>query len=186
MQAANGMTRGQENDVYNEALFALIQEYVSKNPNIDPKRIYVGGCSNGGYMSLKLIIEHPDYFAAGFISALAYHNEFISDAQIQKIKNVPMWFVHSKDDPTTVADLTAVPLFNRLKAVGAKNVFFSLYDHVTDITGFYGGENYRYNGHWSWIYSHANTARTDFDGSPVMLNGRPVTIMEWLAAQKKK
>jgi len=57
---------------------------------------------------------------------------------------------------------------------------------VTDITGFYGGENYRYNGHWSWIYSHSNTARTDLDGSPVMLNGRPVTIMEWLAAQKKK
>jgi poly(3-hydroxybutyrate) depolymerase len=186
MQAAEGMTRGQENDIYNEALFALIQEYVSNNPNIDPKRIYVGGCSNGGYMSLKLIIEHPDYFAAGYISALAYHNEFISDAQIQKIKNVPMWFVHSKDDPTTVADLTAIPLYNRLKAVGAKNVFFSLYDHVTDITGFYGGENYRYNGHWSWIYSHANTARTDFDGSMVMLNGRPVTIMEWLAAQKKK
>jgi poly(3-hydroxybutyrate) depolymerase len=186
MQAAEGMTRGQENDIYNEALFALIQEYVSNNPNIDPKRVYVGGCSNGGYMSLKLIIEHPDYFAAGYISALAYHNEFISDAQIQKIKNVPMWFVHSKDDPTTVADLTAVPLYNRLKAAGAKNVIFSLYDNVTDITGFYGGENYRYNGHWSWIYSHANTARTDFDGSPVMLNGRPVTIMEWLAAQKKK
>jgi poly(3-hydroxybutyrate) depolymerase len=186
MQAAEGMTRGQENDIYNEALFALIQEFVAKNPNIDPKRVYVGGCSNGGYMSLKLIIEHPDYFAAGYISALAYHNEFISDAQIQKIKNVPMWFVHSKDDPTTVADLTAVPLYNRLNAVGAKNVILSLYDHVTDISGFYGGENYRYNGHWSWIYSHANTARTDFDGSTVMLNGRPVTIMEWLAAQKKK
>jgi poly(3-hydroxybutyrate) depolymerase len=186
MQAAEGMTRGNENDIYNEALFALIQEYVSNNPNIDPKRIYVGGCSNGGYMSLKLIIEHPEYFAAGYISALAYHNEFISDAQIQKIKNVPMWFVHSKDDPTTVADLTAIPLYNRLKAAGAKNVFFSLYDHVTDITGFYGGNNYRYNGHWSWIYSHANTARTDIDGSPVMLNSRPVTIMEWLAAQKKK
>jgi poly(3-hydroxybutyrate) depolymerase len=186
MQAAEGMTRGNENDIYNEALFALIQEYVSNNPNIDPKRIYVGGCSNGGYMSLKLIIEHPEYFAAGYISALAYHNEFISDAQIQKIKNVSMWFVHSKDDPTTVADLTAIPLYNRLKAAGAKNVFFSLYDHVTDITGFYGGNNYRYNGHWSWIYSHANTARTDIDGSPVMLNSRPVTIMEWLAAQKKK
>lgn len=186
MQASDGMTRGQENDIYNEALFALIQEYVSKNPNIDQKRIYVGGCSNGGYMSLKLIIEYPDYFAGGFISALAYHNEFITDAQIKKIKNVPMWFVHSKDDTTTKADLTAIPLHNRLKAVGAKNVVFTLYDHVTDITGFYGGENYRYNGHWSWIYSHANVANTDYDGSPVLLNGRPATIMEWMAAQKKK
>ncbi|MFC0263800.1 prolyl oligopeptidase family serine peptidase [Fontibacter flavus] len=186
MQAADGMTRGNVNDIYNEALFALIQEYVANNPNIDPKRIYLGGCSNGGYMSLKLIMEHPDYFAAGYISALAYHNEFISDAQVQKIKNVPIWFIHSQDDPTTVADQTVVPLYKRLKAAGAKNVVFSYYDHVTDVTGFFGGENFRYPGHWSWIYSHANTAKTDFDGSPVLVNGKPVTIMEWMAAQKRK
>lgn len=186
MQAADGMTRGNVNDIYNEALFALIQEYVANNPNIDPKRIYVGGCSNGGYMSLKLIMEHPDYFAAGYISALAYHNEFISDAQVQKIKNVPIWFIHSQDDPTTVADQTVVPLYKRLKAAGAKNVVFSYYAHVTDVTGFFGGENFRYPGHWSWIYSHANTAKTDFDGSPVLVNGKPVTIMEWMSAQRKK
>lgn len=186
MQAAEGMTRGKDNDVYNEALFNLIKDFVSKNPNIDPKRIYVGGCSNGGYMALKLILEQPDFFAAGYISALAYSNEFITDAQIQKIKNVPLWFIHAKEDPTTVADQTVLPLYHRLKAGGAKNVYFTFYDHVTDITGFYGGENYRYNAHWSWIYSHANLARTDFDGSPVMVNGRPVTIMEWMAAQRKK
>lgn len=186
MQAADGMTRGNVNDIYNEALFALIQEYVANNPNIDPKRIYLGGCSNGGYMSLKLIMEHPDYFAAGYISALAYHNEFISDALVQKIKNVPIWFIHSQDDPTTVADQTVVPLYKRLKAAGAKNVVFSYYDHVTDVTGFFGGENFRYPGHWSWIYSHANTAKTDFDGSPVLVNGKPVTIMEWMSAQRKK
>lgn len=186
MQAADGMTRGKDNDIYNAGVFALIQDYVAKNPNIDPKRIYVGGCSNGGYMSLKLILEHPDYFAGAYISALAYFNEFVSDAQLQKIKNVPMWFIHAKDDGTTKPEETVVPLYKRLKQAGAKNVILSYYDNVTDITGFYGGENYRYNGHWSWIYSHANTARTDLDGSPVMLNGRPVTIMEWLAAQKKK
>lgn len=186
MQAQEGMTRGQTNDIYNEALFALIQDFVAKNPNVDSSRIYVGGCSNGGYMSLKLILEHPDYFAAGYISALAYNNEYITDAMVQKIKNVPMWFVHSKDDMTTKPDETVVPLFDRLRKSGAKNVHFSYYDNVYDITGFYGGEDFRYNGHWSWIYSHANVARMDFDGKPVMLEGRPVTIMEWMAAQKKK
>jgi poly(3-hydroxybutyrate) depolymerase len=186
MQASEGMTRGQTNDIYNEALFALIQDYVAKNPKIDPSRIYVGGCSNGGYMSLKLILEHPDYFAAGFISALAYNNQFVTDAQLQKIKNVPMWFVHSKDDQTTKPADTVVPLFDRLKKAGAKNAHFSFYDHVTDITGFYGGDDYHYNGHWSWIYSHSNMARTELDGSPVLLDGRPVTIMEWMAAQRKK
>lgn len=185
MQGADGMTRGQTNDIYNVALMALIQDYVKANPKIDSARIYVGGCSNGGYMSLKLILEHPDYFAAGYISALAYNNEFITDAQVQKIKNVPIWFVHSKDDTTTKPDETVVPLYNRLKQAGAKNVHFSYYDNVTDITGFYGGKDYHYPGHWSWIYSHANVARTDFDGSLVKINGRPVSIMEWMSAQKK-
>lgn len=186
MNAGETMTRGQVNDIYNAAVFALIEDFVAKNPQVDASRIYVGGCSNGGYMSLKLILEHPSYFAAGYISALAYNNEFISDAQVQLLKQTPIWFVHAKDDMTTKADETVLPLYDRMKKAGAKNVFLSLYDNVTDVTGFYGGKDFHYNGHWSWVYSHANVARTDKDGSPVLLNGRPVTIMEWTAAQKRK
>jgi len=186
MNAGEGMTRGQTNDIYNAAVFALIEDFVAKNPQVDPARIYVGGCSNGGYMSLKLILEHPSYFAAGYISALAYNNEFVSDAQVQSLKQTPIWFVHSKDDRTTKPEETVVPLYHRLKQAGAKNVILSYYDNVTDVTGFFGGKDFHYNGHWSWVYSHANVARTDFDGSAVLLNGRPVTIMEWTAAQKRK
>jgi predicted peptidase len=186
MNAGEGMTRGKTNDIYNAAVFALIEDFVAKNPQVDPTRIYVGGCSNGGYMSLKLILEHPTYFAAGYISALAYNNEFISDAQVQLLKQVPIWFVHAKDDMTTKPDETVVPLYHRMKQAGAKNVVLSYYDNVTDVTGFFGGKDFHYNGHWSWVYSHANVARTDFDGSSVLLNGRPVTIMEWTAAQKRK
>jgi predicted peptidase len=179
-------TQGKDDDVYNKGLMALIKDYVKKNPNIDTKRIYVGGCSNGGYMALKLILNEPNYFAAGYISALAYQSQYITDKQINSIKNVPIWFIHSKDDGTTVSDKTVVPVYNRLKAAGAKNVHFTYYDHVTDLSGFFGGENYYYAGHWSWIYSHVNHAKVDFDGSPVKLNNRPVTIMEWMAAQSKK
>lgn len=185
MQSANGTTRGQESDIFHEALFELIEDFVAKNPNVDPDRIYVGGCSNGGYMSLKLILEHPDYFAAGYISALAYRNDFVSEDQIKEIKDVPMWFVHSKDDTTTKPEETVVPLYDRLKKAGAKNAHFTYYDHVTDITGFYGGDDYRYSGHWSWIYVHENLARIELDGTPVKVDGRPVTIMEWMAGQKK-
>lgn len=178
-------THGKENDVYNEGLMALIKDYVKSNPNIDPNRIYVGGCSNGGYMALKLILLYPDYFAAGYISALAYRSEYIPDADIQKIKQVPIWFVHSKDDATTIPDLTVVPVYQRLQAAGAKNVHFTYYDHVHDITNFYGGNGFQYNGHWSWVYLHENLPRTNLDGSLVKVNGKPVSIMEWLAAQKK-
>lgn len=180
------MQPGSGEDVYNVGLMALIKAYVAQHPDIDPKRIYVGGCSNGGYMALKLILKEPAYFAAGYISALAYQSQYITDAQISSIKNVPMWFIHCKEDATTKPDLTVVPVYERLKKAGAKNVFFSYYDHVTDLSGFFGGDNYYYNGHWSWIYSHVNHAQLDYDGSLVRLNGRPTTIMEWMAAQRKK
>ena len=186
MQSVSGdYTRGDTEDIYNKALFNLIENYVTKHPKIDTDRIYVGGCSNGGYMSLKLILNHPEYFAAGYISALAYQNEYITDEEIERIKNVPLWFVHSKDDTTTVPDETVVPLYNRLISAGAPSVHFSFYDHVVDLTGFYGGKDYYFPGHWSWIYSHANNANFDFNREPVQINGKGVTIMEWLAVQKR-
>ena len=180
------MTPGKEEDVYNVGLMALIKDFVSKHPDIDKKRIYIGGCSNGGYMSLKLILKEPSYFAAGYISALAYESQYITDAQINSIKNVPIWFIQSKDDKTTNPVTTAIPVYERLKKAGAPNVHFSYYDHVTDLSGFFGGENYYFNGHWSWIYSHANQAHTEYDGSEVRVAGKPTTLMEWMAAQAKK
>lgn len=186
MDSGNGKyTQGKVNDIYNESLMALFKDFVTKNPAIDTDRIYIGGCSNGGYMSLKLLLLHPDYFAAGYISALAYFNEHLTDEQIQRISHIPTWYVHAKDDGTTPPNLTVLPIYKRLMAAGAKDVHFSYYDHVIDITGFFGGENYYYNGHLSWIFCHANYCRRDFDGSLVLLDGRPTTIMEWMAAQSK-
>ena len=179
-------TRGQEDDIYHKAIMGLVDQYVKVHPNIDKNRIYVGGCSNGGYMSLKLLIENPSYFAAGYISSLAYFDEFVSDKDLLKLKNIPIWLVHSQDDKTTVADKTATPLYHRLIKSGARNVHYSLFDHVIDITGQYGGSSYHYNGHWSWVYLHDNQVFLDFDGSPVTVKGKAVSIMEWMAAQKKK
>ena len=164
---------------------ALIDEYITENPDVDPDRIYVGGCSNGGYLAFKLIIEYPEFFAAAFPSALAYRGAYFTDEQVDRVKDVPTWFIHAKEDGTTVPEETVVPVYDKLKDAGAQNVYFSFYDHVIDITGFFGGEGYHYPDHWSWIYSHANVARRDLDGSLVKLDGEPVTIMEWLAGQSK-
>ena len=185
MDSGSGSTRGQVDDIYYKALKELFDEYITAHPDIDRDRIYVGGCSNGGYMSLKMILEYPKYFAAGYISALAYFSEYLTDDQVKSIRNVPMWFVHSRDDSTTVAANTVVPVYERLQSAGAKNVHFTFYDHVVDITGLLGGDDFHYPGHWSWIYSHANKSQTDYDGSPVMVDGVPVTIMQWLSMQSK-
>jgi len=179
-------TRGEVNDTYNESLMALIEDYVNRHPNIDKNRIYLGGCSNGGYMTLKLLLLHPNYFAAAFPSALAYHTKHISDEELKQIKDIPMWFIHSKDDPVTLANETVVPVYERLIKAGAKNTHFSYFDHVVDITNQFGGKDFHYMGHFSWIYSHANKCQLDYDGSPVTVDGEPVTLMGWMARQEKK
>lgn len=178
-------TRGDKNDRYNESLMALIKNYVDGNPNIDQDRIYIGGCSNGGYMTLKLLLLYPDYFAAAFPSALAFGAQFLSDDDINRIKDIPIWFIHSQDDPVTQADQTATPAYKMLMEAGAPNVHYSLYDHVTDITNQFGGEDFHYLGHFSWIYSHTNKCQFDYDGSPVKVNGQPVSLMGWMARQKR-
>lgn len=91
-----------------------------------------------------------------------------------------------KDDKVTDSVTIVVPVFDRLKKAGAKNANFSFYNHVTALYGMFGGENYHFNVHWSLTYSLAKQSRTEFDGSEVLLNGKPTTLMEWLAAQAKK
>lgn len=185
MDSGEGTTSGRVDDIYFEAVKALIDDFVSKHPNVDRNRIYVGGCSNGAYITLKLLIEYPEFFAAAFPSALAYRGAYFTDEQVDRVKDIPIWFIHAKEDETTVPEETVIPVYNKLKEAGATDVYFSFYDHVVDITGFFGGEGYHYPDHWSWIYSHANVARRDYNGSLVKLDGRPVTIMEWLAGQSK-
>jgi predicted peptidase len=179
------MTHGAEEDVYHVALMELIKAFVAARPDIDTDRIYVGGCSNGGYMSLKLILEHPGYFAAGYISALAYQSQYISDEQMKSIRHVPIWFVHAADDGVTLPEKTVLPVYKRLLEAGAKNVHLSYYDHVIDLTGLFGGADYHYYGHGSWAYCHVNHCWQDYDGSEVEIDGKPVHIMQWMAAQKK-
>ena len=41
----------------------IIRDLARRHP-IDRERIYVAGCSNGGYMSLKMTTIYPDLFAA--------------------------------------------------------------------------------------------------------------------------
>lgn len=179
-------TRGDVNDMYNESLMALIKNYADQHKMIDQNRIYLGGCSNGGYMTLKLLLLHPDYFAAGFPSALAYHEKNLTDNDIQSLKDQSIWFIHSSDDPVTVASETATPTYERLIAAGAQDVHYSLFDHVVDITNQFGGKDYHYMGHFSWIYSHANKCQLDYDGSAVKVDGYPVTLMGWLARQSRQ
>ena len=168
---------------YLTALKALIDAYVAGNNDIDTNRIIIGGCSNGGYMTMNMIMTYPEYFAAAYPICEAYADEWITDEMLGKIVNIPIWFTHSKSDQTVNVDNYTTATYNRLIAAGAKNVHFSLFENVSDTSGNYAG--HVYDGHYSWIYTLNNECKLDFDGSPVKLGDKEVTIWEWLAAQSK-
>lgn len=174
--------------MYVEALDALIDAYIEEREWIDRDRVYIGGCSNGGFMTMKMLIHTPEKYAAAYPICEALADAHITDAQIKSIADKPIWFTHAKTDTTVPPELFAVPTYQRLIKAGGKNVHFTYWDKVEDLSGKYtkpNGEPHEYYGHWSWIYTLNNDCKLDFDGEPVQVNGNDVGIIEWLGAQKR-
>ncbi len=173
--------------MYVEPLERLIADFIDAHEDIDRNRIYLGGDSNGGFMTMKMLIRNPDRYSAAFPVCEALADGAITDEDIAAIAGKPIWFTHAKDDPVVSPDVHVIPTYKRLVAAGGKNIHFTFWDHITDMTGNYFNEDgtpYTYIGHWAWIPMLNNQCTVDFDGSPVLWNGRPVSIVEWIAAQR--
>lgn len=156
-------TTDPQESYYTEALWGAITSYVESNPDIDLSRIYLGGCSNGGYMTMNMMFTHGDYFAAFYPVCEAYLDQRISDETIQKVKDYNIWFVQSFNDPTVAPSKFDLPTFNRLLKAGAKNVHLTLTEKVLGKDK----ADTEYNGHWSWIYVFNDDVKTEFDNSKV-------------------
>ena len=149
---------------YDDVLFAAIQDYVKGNLDIDTNRIYVGGCSNGGYMTMNLIFEHGDFFTAFYPICEAYMNRYIYDEMIEKAKDYNIWFIASEDDTTVNPLITSIPTFYRFLKAGSKNVHFTLFDHVRGTDD----PNATYIGHLSWVYAFNDQVNKEFDNNKVI------------------
>lgn len=175
--------------MYGQALLACIREFIRSNEyGIDTSRIYIGGDSNGGFMTMRMIIDYPDVFAAAFPMCEALYDRRITDADIEKIKNIPIWFTHSEDDPVVDPKRTVIPTYQRLKKAGAPNVHCTLWKGIFDLHGTFknaDGTPYRYVGHFAWVPVLNDDDRLDFDGKPVIAAGREVTLWDWLGLQQK-
>jgi len=164
---------------YTEGLMDLIEAFLEQNPEIDRDRIYIGGCSAGGYMTLNMLIEKPGYFAAGIPTCEVYVDGKLSDDEIKTLSKVPLWFVQAETDGMAKPSTYVSPTYKRLQSFGAKNLHLSMYEGVFDQTGKYfaGSDSdkpYEYNGHCSWIYVLNNDPKE---------NGK--TIFEWLSEQRR-
>ncbi|MCK9171479.1 MAG: prolyl oligopeptidase family serine peptidase, partial [Treponema sp.] len=171
------LTRERPASMYSEAVEALIRKFIADHPDIDTNRIYIGGCSNGGYMTVNLVIRNPGFFAAAFPVCEAYRDEFITDAEIAQLADEHMWFTASAKDEVVNPDEHILPTVGRIRKAGGKDIHESYFKEVRDTSGRYkkdDGTPYEYQGHWSWLYV-LNNQCTD--------NG--MTIMEWLASRSK-
>ncbi|MBB1482596.1 prolyl oligopeptidase family serine peptidase [Tessaracoccus sp. MC1865] len=151
-----------DGDGFAPKIAALVDELLASNHKIDPQRVHVLGCSNGGYMSLKMAVEYPEKFASVVPICPGATPNFFTDAELQSVGSTPTWLVHSKDDTV----LPWEPNSGRAAAL-IDDAIVTLYDTVT-------WQGHQFMGHWSWIY----VARND-----PQHNGQH--IWQWMAQQHR-
>jgi predicted esterase len=148
----------------------LIQEIVrdlSRRYAIDRDRIYVAGCSNGGYMSLKMTTVYPGTYAASVpICGVVAPTQpggapMITDDQLRHI-STPTWLVASLDDDTVNPQQNTIHAHDLIPGS-----LVSLYDHVI-------WNGYQFPGHWSWIYVAHNDP-----------SNHGTHIWQWMSAQRR-
>ena len=162
---------------YTEILIDTIKEYLTKNKDVDRKRVYIGGCSNGAYIAMTMLIKYPEYWAASYQTCEPYpfkklkHDKdgnyieagfnnpafptnvvqederFFTQEMIDVVKNIPLWMEQSESDPLVPGWRYGFPLYKELLKAGAKKCWFSYFKTVESVD-IKGTEFF---GHWSWV-----------------------------------
>ena len=190
MGTSKGFGHGDYPSLYADVLKSCIDRFVDERPDIDRNRIYIGGCSNGGYMTLHMLIRNPRYFAAAYPTCEAYADNFISDNEIKALAEENIWFVQSYDDTTVDPKTHCIPTFQRLMKAGAENVWMSMFEDVQGIDN----PGQKLYGHFSWCYvfndavtmsqeqSESEVKPNNNGGGTVAPQGH-ANIFEWMNAQ---
>ena len=179
MDDGKGGYSGDGSSRYARALMALIRRFAHANASVDPDRVYIGGCSNGGYMAIRLMLDNPGFFAAGFPACEAFLDEWIGERELRSLARIPLRFVHCKADNTVPFAPYTERLYRRLAEAGARDVDAFSPEAVVDPSGRYhtaDGKPFAYHCHFSWIYA-LNDGCSFSDGKP---------LMAWLAGQRRE
>ncbi|ASW43860.1 alpha/beta hydrolase [Clostridium isatidis] len=159
---------------YTKSLFELINYYKEKTAS---EKVIIAGCSNGGYMALLLALEYGRVFDGYVLICEAMEDKYISDEKIEAIKDLPLYFIYSKDDPVVAPKSFEIPTIKRLREAKASNLHVASFDKVIDTRGRFNddeGNPYNYGGHASWIYFFNNEAKCDECG---------IDVWSWMAEQ---
>ena len=104
-----------------EKAYNEIQEVI-KTKGIDPDKVYVSGCSAGGYMTTRMLIAYPDLFKAAMINCPALDvasergGQTPTDEELASLKNsdTAIWLVQGETDSSVATDECSKRMFNIL------------------------------------------------------------------------
>lgn len=122
-----------------EAVHKLLTN-ITKEYNIDTKRLYCTGLSMGGFGSWALNIKYPDLFAA-VVPICSYADT----AAVKEIAHKPIWFITAEEDPFVKIELVRATV-DALKAAGS-NIIYTEYPK---------GTYFHPMAHFSWVPAYAN------------------------------
>ena len=193
MGTSKGFGHGDYPSLYADVLKSCIDSFVDSHPDVDPNRIYLGGCSNGGYMTMHMLIRNPKYFAAAYPTCEAYMDANISDNEIKALAEENIWIVQSYDDTTVDPKVHCIPTFQRIIKAGGENVWMSLFENVVGIDN----PGQKLFGHFSWCYlfndvvTHSQEqspyeVKPSNDGGGTVAPQGHANIFEWMNAQVLK
>lgn len=149
----------------------IVKDLTGRLP-IDSGRIYLAGCSSGGYLTLEMVSRYPDLFAAAVAcSSLVQENprhrgpgsaaRLVPDEALARI-TTPTWLVVSADDDTVDPQANSVHAHRLIP--GSR---LSVYHDVT-------WNDFSFPGHWSWVYlTHDD---------PVV---EGTSVWQWMAGQHR-
>lgn len=94
------------------SLKAAIDDFIEKNPNVDPDRIYILGWCLGAAGTIRYATDYPDSVAGIVLMASAAS---ISSSEAKTLQNTAVWLVHSKSDAYALYNIYCAPSWDNLK-----------------------------------------------------------------------
>ena len=174
-------------DKYIVSVKAAIDDFIEANKEyVDVTRIYVGGFSMGGKMTLKMATSYPEYFAAAFPMCPAYYP---SEEQYKAIANMPVWLITSKYDVVAGYHVTGEDVWEGIcnNTTVPESCRLTLFGKVC----YPDGEKTPSN-HYVWYAvsndlftydndKYYNAETTDANGETIILNS-PNGVISWLCS----
>ena len=173
------------------ALKSTIDSFVESNRDtVDTSRIYIGGYSMGGKMTIIMASSYPDYFAAAFPMSPVYEP---TRSELKSMGKMPVWLFVNKNDKYLSLDYNTVVKPNW--KYFSSNCAFPQESRLTVFSTFYHAEGVENAGdvHNTWdavtydmfmksgeVYYASETVNAN--GEKVSLS-YPNGVISWLSSQ---